>query len=378
MRRKLLWWLLGLFAAIAVAAVAFGLARTRYEEGGFAPVISPDGKYAWFVRRATSGFVWGLGVEFFTPPAHAFIWRDRFELCRIPMQGGSVETVVTWPHSPLERTSISEYRGRIFSVSHSVLRFTDSRLVYEVAITVPQSPQSVTWALEGQLDSGAPGQAQNVSWTRRFTPAYPGEDSVRDPWEVLAAPGRENFPCAIVTHDFHSGQLRVLWKTSACDALYPGGIRWERLAEYSRAADILRLRRVRQLSRDLVAEGRARGETEMQASLSAIRRLQDMGYYPKPPRLVARPLRGPAEASVPLFRISGMQFKVGLFPDIENAIAAPGTEVDKNIGTYAVHQDYTTSTRLNEFLASGGQRFYVETAGRLYELTLTKPTSAVR
>jgi hypothetical protein len=378
MRRKVLWLLVVMMAVCAVVAVTLGVAGLHQEEGGLGPVISPDGKSVYFVRRATSGFVWGLGVESFTPPAHARVWSDRFELCRIPIEGGRVESLGAWPHSPLEGTSISEYRGRIFCIAHAVLRFTGSRLEYQVSLTLPQSPQSITWALDGQLDPGGPARLDSVQWTRRFSPANASEDMVREPWEVLAVPGRESFPCAIAAHDFQSGQLRVLWKTSACDSLYPGGIRWERLAEYSRAEDILRARRVRQLSHDLVAEGRSRGQNELQALLSATRQLQDMGYYPKPPRLIARPLRRSVEPREPLFRISEDEFKAGLFPDIANAIAAPGTEVDKDMGRYIIDERYGTSARLNEFLAAGGQKFYVETAGRLYEVMLTAPRPVLR
>jgi hypothetical protein len=128
MRRKVLWLLVVMAAVCAIVAVTLGVAGMHQEEGGLGPVISPDGKSVYFVRRATSGFVWGLGVESFTPPAHARVWSDRFELCRVPIEGGRVKSLGAWPHSPLEGTSISEYRGRIFCIAHAVLRFTGGRL----------------------------------------------------------------------------------------------------------------------------------------------------------------------------------------------------------------------------------------------------------
>ena len=56
-----------------------------------------------------------------------------------------------------------------------------------------------------------------------------------------------------------------------------------------------------------------------------------------------------------------MEFRVGLFQDIEAALAAPGTEV-RFAGPYLHHADFTTSEALNAFMASGGHEFYVETA----------------
>lgn len=63
----------------------------------------------------------------------------------------------------------------------------------------------------------------------------------------------------------------------------------------------------------------------------------------------------------------------GVFHDIEQAIASPGEEVDKDMGGYHIHRDYSNSARLNKFISAGNTRFYVEYLGVTYELTIKPP-----
>ena len=79
--------------------------------------------------------------------------------------------------------------------------------------------------------------------------------------------------------------------------------------------------------------------------LDAGKGMQRLGLYPKTP---ARP-RAPAartslRCSPSLWTWSS---KAGLFQDIEQAIASPGTDVDKSMGDYVTHRDYTTSREIN-------------------------------
>ena len=39
--------------------------------------------------------------------------------------------------------------------------------------------------------------------------------------------------------------------------------------------------------------------------------------------------------------------------DIAEAIAKPGEEVDKSMGDYVTHRDYTTSKEINDFFHAG-------------------------
>jgi len=128
---------------------------------------------------------------------------------------------------------------------------------------------------------------------------------------------------------------------------------------------------------DLTAQGVRRGLHQGAAELAAIKGMQELGYYPRPPQILARRLPDldvrAARASgrlEPLFRISEMEFRVGLFQDIEAALAVPGEPVDKSMGRYITHRDYTTSDALNRFLYANGRVFFVERDGQIYELTV--------
>ena len=366
------------------AALAFALFMgaaflvVQHEVGYFSPVISPDGQFVYFVRRSTSGLVWGLGWEFFTPPAHAFLWQDRFALCRTKIDGSSFEVLHRLPASPLERRTIQEYRGRMFTVPTVVLRFEDSRLQVQIAISVPQQPFSDTSVLRGEWsEQDAP--ATLSAWAAAYPSMSPGEDVLREPWEVLAVPGREGYPCAVTAYNDRTSEVRVLKATAVCNRLYSAGIRWEHLAQQSRREDIRRLRHLRQLRAELVSSALAEGLPEGSALLQSDHSLEEMGTTLKPPQLVAYRLgSGKAKTVQPLFTITEMEFKVGLFPDIEQALAVPGNEIEKSMGQYIVHRDYTTSRRLNEFLDSGGKTFYVERSGTIYELRLTDSRPAYR
>ncbi len=368
MPARLLKWAAIAVAAILLIGAAVVLATVlRHEEGYFSPVISPDGTQVYFVRRTTSGAVWGLGWEFFTPPAHAYLWRDRYQLCRIRLDGGAFETLRAFPPSPLEGRTVREYRGRAFGIANAALRFQNGRLDCQIAVSVPKQPSSETWAVEARWPAGGA-----AVWTRRYSPFSTGDDVLYEPWEVLVAPGRENFPSAVVAHNDASGELRVLVRNSVFGRLFPDGLRWAVLAPTSRASDIRRMRAVRDLRARLIEEENPKFSTEVAAILAADRRLEDLGYYPKPPQLIARAVAPAGAKGVgPLIRISEEEFRVGLFQDIEKAIASPGAEVEKLSGNYIIHRDYDTSARLNAVLASGATHFYIERSGRTYELTIT-------
>jgi hypothetical protein len=98
--------------------------------------------------------------------------------------------------------------------------------------------------------------------------------------------------------------------------------------------------------------------------------MQRLGFYPKSTMLVAR--EAGCEVASPLFRISDDEFRFGIFQDIEQAIAAPGQEVDKS-GTYVIHRDYATSKAINDYLAEEHSTFFVHARGRCWQLTIDRP-----
>jgi len=76
---------------VAAAALAGWQFFIHSHEGYFSPVFSPDRRSIYFIERRTRGFVWGLGIEHFTPPAHAFVLDDRISLNRLQRDSGQIE-----------------------------------------------------------------------------------------------------------------------------------------------------------------------------------------------------------------------------------------------------------------------------------------------
>jgi hypothetical protein len=120
-----------------------------------------------------------------------------------------------------------------------------------------------------------------------------------------------------------------------------------------------------------------RGLHEGAAELTAIKEMQRLGDYPRPTQLVARRLSDhEAQAArsagrlEPLFRIIETEFEAGLFQDIEAALASPGEPVDKNMGNYIIHRDFTTSDAVNRFLSGDGRAFFVQRGAAVFELAL--------
>ena len=360
-------WTLGILGVLAAAAIAFA---ARQEEGFFSPVFSPDGQYIYFVQRSTSGLIWGLGVEHFTPPAKARIKSDQFELCRIKSDGTAFEVLRRWPQSPLAGKTVENYRGRMFSYPHVALRFAGDDLEYEVGISIPKQPSSDTFVLRRRK-----GESHPAAWAKGYSGISTGDDVLHEPLEVLTAKGRESFPCAIVTYNDGTKQLQVRRKTPACDSIYPDGVQWTHVAEASRAADIRRIRKLSSLRREYIAKLQREGMTEIAAMLAADRRLADEGYYPKPPQLIARVV---PVAGEPLFDIADIQFQVGLFNDIDEATANPGREVDKSSSPYLRHDHYPESGMVNSILSTGVKKFYVKRKGVIYEMTITERRPATR
>ncbi len=72
-----------------------------------------------------------------------------------------------------------------------------------------------------------------------------------------------------------------------------------------------------------------------------------------------------------------MEFRVGLFQDIEAALASPGTEVRFG-APYLSHRDFTTSEALNAFFQAGGHDFYLETDAGVAALHLVPPRDIIR
>jgi hypothetical protein len=186
--------------------------------------------------------------------------------------------------------------------------------------------------------------------------------------ELFMLPGPESFPAALVLLDHADGSMRILRQSPAYGSRYPAGPQLAALMEVSRKPSHDRVQEMIRIEQERVAEYRRQGASEAEALLRAERDLRDLGFYPKPQRWVATQLDPPADAErarLPRIDIAD-EIKVGLFPDLEQAMRAPGTEVDKSMSRYLRHRDYDSSERLNALLESGAKELLVGYGGRVY------------
>lgn len=368
------------FACVTVVAAA-ALVGWRFfvqsHEGYFSPVFSPDRRSVYFIERRTRGLVWGLGLEHFTPPAHAFVLDDRIAIKRLHRDSGRVETLARWPPSPLVRKHIRTYRNRIFGVLSTRLQFRDDGLLhYSAGISIPRVPRSERWTISGA--------AQPESIPR---PSHWSEHDVRltgharfvldGDWELIHFFGEAAYPPAIVAYNERTAEIRILRKGPAFDAQFPEGIPRRVLADHSVRAAVERLDALHAARNRLLSEFIQQGMSEGEALLRTSDALAELGFYPKPATLTAHAVdRAPPDGTV--FSISAREFQVGLFQDIEQAIRNPGSAVKHSTGTYVRHRDFETSEKLKQFLDTGATRFYLLTENGIFEVRITPSQPAER
>ena len=372
--------ILAIVLVLVVAAGLLLLAQVQSHEGYFAPVYSPDGSEVYFIARRSMGPRCGTRNRVFTPPAYVFVWHDRFSLRKLDPDTGRVEILKSWPASPVEGEYMRTYRGRAFSTASTQLRWVDEKnLEYRIGMRVPTQPASERYFVSRIWNNVTNEMVEKDQWNQDWLAISGGsEPTLSGDWEVIAAKGEEAFPCAIVALHSSSTEVRVLLKDSACDRVYPDGISPTDVEQYSRRDDIERIRDFKDAYERLTAEGLAAGMTPHEASSYVTRGMRELGHYDTPPQLVARLLSEREVAALrreqalePIFTIIEMQFTVGLFRDIEQAIRNSGQEFDK-AGKYIVHNDYTTSQELNAALGSGVEQFYIGYSGRTYEMKIVK------
>ena len=372
--------ILGVLLVLVVGVGLILLAQVQSHEGYFSPVYSPDGREVYFIARESRGLVAGLGIENFTPPAYVFVWHDRFSLRKLDIDTGSIEILKSWTASPVEGKYMRTYRGRAFSSPSTQLRWVDeTNLEYRISVRVPARPASEPHVVSRTWNSLTNEMVEKEQWNQEWLAISGGsEPTLSGDWKIIAARGEEAFPCAIVELHSSSAEVRVLLKDEACDRVYPDGIRPSDVEQYSRRADIERIQEFTGAQERLTAEAVAAGMSEYEASLHVTRRMRELGHYATPPQLVARLLTEQEVAALrreqrldPIVTIIEMQFTVGLFRDIEQAIRNPGQEFDK-AGKYILHGDYTTSQELNAALGENVEQFYVEYAGGTYEMKIVK------
>ena len=354
--------LLVLLALVVAAVWVTGLAGYHSRTGYFAPLFSRDGRTIYAIQRTASAASFGFGYEFWTPPALVFVRQDRHALLAISVQDGTVTELARFPPSPLSNSRLRAYRTSLMGSASAHLRWDGPRLAVEVAVTRHDQPLSRTFSSRGTWEPA----------TRRWTPAPVWRETaataggleperLSGPLEVIAVPGDEGFPCAVVTVHRGTASVRTMLATSQCRSKYRKAITRADIGSLEYRADIERSVTIDRTYRELVAGGIAAGDTEGAAMLKASKAMERLGYFPRSPTLSAAP--APCTSGDGVFDISDEEFKVGLFQDIEAALARPGEEVDKGMGAYILHSSFDTSRRLNEYLDSREHTTFVVKRG---------------
>ena len=245
---------------------------------------------------------------------------------------------------------------------------TDDGVEFAVRMNVPRVPSSEQWSLAGIWRSDQPSNAQ---WTGKWAGNMARPDAVlMNSVELLTARGREAFPAAVLAVEA-DGAYRVLIKNRDFDRLYPDGVPARQIAERGNREQIERGREFRRVQTELTAKYHAQGLNEGAATLRAYDDMEELGYLPKSPRLVATAVNAPP-SGVRMFDIPPDYFRVGLFQDIAAAIAAPEQEVKTSTGTYLKYYDDELGLRLKAWRNAGNDRFAVRTGGALYLLEVRR------
>ena len=362
------------FAAIVVAVAgaavwSLKLATWESHEGYFGPAFSSDGRYVYTIARQTTGITWGPGWEFFTPPAHAWLIADRVRLERIEVRTRALEVLEEWSGTPIAHRTIEEYRGRVFAVMNARIAVEPPDIVtYSVELSVPRVPSSDIYTLTG-VWSSTPGARRRGAWRPGDGRSGASGPVIVKEVELFTPSGPEMYPGAIVLLDHRTATVNAVASTRAYRRQYPSGVPVEELLAVSRKPQFDREAAFKAKYEERVAAHRAAGRSEGDAMLRAYDDLEDLGFLPRKPRLVAREVPA-ADQSAPLFDIAEAEMASGIFNDLEQAIGAPGRAVRKSPYEYIVHRDYDNSRRLNAYLGGGGRAFFVRFRGRLYRLDI--------
>ena len=359
-------------AGMVVAVLAFvqliGVLAVERHQGFFAPVWAADGQHVYVIERQTFGIVWGFGWEFFTPPANTYVISDRFTLARLDTASGKLERLERFDGSPVTGRVTQHYRSRIFNFASARLLPGEQGVEILIRMDVPRVPRSENWALAGTWRAGQPS---NARWESKWAGNTAAPDEVlANGVELMTVPGKEAYPAAVLAVEA-DGAYRVLLKNGDFKSLYSGGVPPEKIAERARRADIERVREFTRVNTELKTKYKTQGLNDNAAALRAYDDMEELGYLPKSPRLVAS-VANRLSPDVRVFEIPQEYFRVGLFQDIAAAIAAPNSEVKTSTGDYLKYYDDDLGPQLRAWREAGNDRFAVRTAGRLYLLQVRR------
>src|SRR4051812_18330402 len=223
--RRLGWLAAGIFILLLLLAWKAGLAGMPRIIGYYSPIFSTDGTAVFVVQRDARAIVTGLGYEMFTPPANVRYLRDNYALWRIRVSDAAVSSVATFPPSPLEHTTVRGYHNALFGMPAAHLRWTDpGHLDYEIAVTKYDVPSSRTFVIRELWDKGS--KYDSTDQWREAPPRMGGgfePQQLHGDLELIAVPGPEAVPCAVVILRMDDPKARALVEAPSCHATHPAG-----------------------------------------------------------------------------------------------------------------------------------------------------------
>ena len=372
--------LAGLLLLILIGALGWlglrsiGLVTLERHEGYFGPALSADGQSVWYFQRNSSGLAVGMGWEHFSPPARVFLYKDELFLRRYERQTGQVKTLHHWPTTPLQGQKLKHYRGRILGLLGSRIRVEKQQVDYAARMTIRRIPTSQIWSLSGTWTEK---NAVRPGWTATDTSlAGLSEPIVTGALEVMAIRGKEGFPAAIGLLDHDRQQIEELVHNKDFDSLYPDGLQFSALMEFSRKAEVDRLAKMRQTYEELKARFRSEEKNEGAALLAAGREMAHLGWWPSPATITAREVEE-FPAGLRIFTIDPQELRVGLFPNIQQALAHPGKQAPHRT-RYLRHRDFSTSEELNAFLETEPEAYGLKIDGRCWHISINPRQPASR
>lgn len=370
--KKRLYFVLILLTALLLVPGWFGyqlgiIPRIDRIETFHAPVFGPDGKEVYYVTRNAWGVSWGPGVEFFTPPAAVVVIGDRFSLQRTNRDTGETTTLHTW-RVPHQLKPITHYRNYLFGLPDCELKWNGRTLQYTIGLDfLPNNPPYFTvneWAV-GSWNVETNALAEQELWKSGYHSTYRWTEQILSGlWEIVDYQSQ-----ALILYD-SSTQTRTLLRVSrSASSPLKEEVATADLKDYVYRDQLERSRTIRETYASTVAGLQAQGLHEGEAMLRANDEMEKKGYYPKTPRVTATKIET-IRQGVKVFDISNDEFRFGLFQDIEEAIAKPGTEVHFH-GKYITHRDFDTSRKLNEHLDAGNRTFIVKCDKGIFLLTIS-------
>lgn len=369
--KKRLYFLLILLVVLLLVPGWFGyqlgiIPRIDRIETFHSPVFGPDGRDVYYLTRNAWGVSWGPGIEFFTPPAAIIVLGDRFLLQRTSGEKGATTTIHTWRVSHRLKPK-THYRNYLFGLADCELKWQGSALHYKIGVDfLPNDPPYLTvneWAI-GSWNADTNTISELETWKSGYhsTDRW-SEQILSGPFEIIDYRNQ-----ALILLDSATQTRRPLRVSGSGGSRLEAEVLTADLKDYIHRAQLERSRIIRETYADTVAGLRSRGVPEGEAMLQANDEMEKKGYYPRTAKLIAAKVDA-ARQGVRVFEITKDEFQFGLFQDIEEAIARPGTEVRFH-GTYITHRDFDTSRKLNEHLDAGKRTFIVKCDKGLFLLTV--------